>query len=387
MNFEPTETQKQFKEIADRFAREQLAGKYQARENDTCLNSELVRHMGSLGLIGVELDEKYGGLGQSYLTAGIVMEALSYGDPNVAYVQLVSALAGQILTDNAVPHIAEAWVPRIVSGDAIVAMGITEPRGGSDAANLVVRAEKRSNSYILNGEKTSISFADNADAFIIFARTGSSEEASRGVSAILVPRNTKGVTTTRFDDLGVKVIGRGSVFLDNVEVPAENLLGQEGSGFVQVMKGFDYSRALIGLMCCATAQASLDETWTYTKERTAFGHPIAQYQGVTFPLAEAATQLTMLRQLCYYTLDLRDRGRPHAAEAAMCKWYGPKAAVEITHQCLLTHGHYGYTHDMPHQQRMRDIMGLEIGDGTAQIMKLVIAREHIGKIAVQYARQ
>ena len=156
-------------------------------------------------------------------------------------------------------------------------------------------------------------------------------------------------------------------------------------GFVQVMQGFDYSRALIGLQCCAAAQASLDESWDYVKQREAFGAPIAQYQGVTFPLAEGEGLITAVRQLCYHTLRLRDAAAAHTAEAAMCKWLGPKTAVEVIHQCLLTHGHYGWSLDLPHQQRLRDVMGLEIGDGTAQIMKMIVARERAGKIAVQHA--
>ena len=152
------------------------------------------------------------------------------------------------------------------------------------------------------------------------------------------------------------------------------------------MQGFDYSRALIGLQCVAAAQASLNEAWEYSREREAFGAPIAQYQGVSFPLAEAETYLTMARQLCYHTLDLRDRNLPHTAEAAMCKWYAPKTACEVIHQCLLTHGHYGYVLGSPHQQRYRDVLGLQIGDGTAQIMKLIIAREKLGRVAVQYLK-
>ena len=163
-------------------------------------------------------------------------------------------------------------------------------------------------------------------------------------------------------------------------------MSEENKGFATIMQGFDYSRALIGLECLAPAQASVDETWLYTKERQAFDRPIAQYQGVSFPLAEAETQLTMMRQLCYYTLSLRDGGLPHTAEAAMCKWYVPKVSCEIIHQCLLTHGHYGYTTDLPHHQRYNDVMGLQIGDGTAQIQKLIIAREKVGRVAVQYAK-
>ena len=162
------------------------------------------------------------------------------------------------------------------------------------------------------------------------------------------------------------------------------MLGEEGQGFRQVMQGFDYSRALIGLMCLGAARASLDESWEYITEREAFGAPLAQYQGVSFPLAEAETMWKAARHICYETLWLRDQGLLHTSEAAMAKWLAPKASVDIIHQCLLSHGHAGYSKDLPHQQRLRDVMGLEIGDGTAQIMKLIVAREKVGRAAVQY---
>jgi len=152
------------------------------------------------------------------------------------------------------------------------------------------------------------------------------------------------------------------------------------------MQGFDYSRALIGLQCIGAAQASIDETWPYTVERQAFGRSIAEFQGVTFPLAEYETQIAAARLLCYRTLWLRDQGMAHTAEAAMCKWWAPKISVDTIHQCLLTHGHLGYSRDLPHQQRLRDVMGLEIGDGTAQVSKMIVARERVGRVAVQYAR-
>jgi len=174
------------------------------------------------------------------------------------------------------------------------------------------------------------------------------------------------------------------VFFDDVRVPAANVLGEEGRGFTQVMVGFDYSRALIALQCVGAAQASLDEAWAYTKEREAFGGPIARFQGVTFPLVEGESMIAAVRQLSYHALALRDAGLTHTAEAAMVKWMGPKTAFDVIHQCLLTFGHYGWTKDLPHQQRMRDVMGLEIGDGTAGVMKLIVARERVGRAAMQY---
>jgi cyclohexanecarboxyl-CoA dehydrogenase len=380
-----TAEQRAFQETAQRFAREKLAPHYRAREASGEVDRALVRQMGDLGLIGADLPEEYGGLGQPSLTAGLIIEAIAYGDFNVAYVQLLGSLQGQILARHAAPELARDWISRIVTGDAIVSVALTEPRGGSDAGNLALEARRDGDRYVLNGEKSSISMADQADASIVFARTGKPEDGPRGVSAFLVPMNSKGVSTSRFNDIGSKAVGRGSIFFDDVEVPVTHRLSGEGMGFAQVMQGFDYSRALIGLQCAAAAQASLDETWQYVKERHAFGAPIAQYQGVTFPLAEGETMIAALRQLCYHALDLRDAGAPHTAEAAMCKWLGPKTAVDVIHQCLLTHGHYGWSFDLPHQQRLRDVMGLEIGDGTAQIMKLIIAREKAGKVAVQYA--
>lgn len=385
----PTEEQSAFQDIARRFTQDRLAPAYMQREQEAVLDRALLREMGALGLIGADMPAAFGGIEASGVTSGIIMEEVARGDFNVGYVQLLGSLMGGILVRHAPPSVTSEWVPQIVAGQAIVGLALTEPRGGSDAANLVLRAEKRGGGYSLNGEKNSISFADQADAFVVFARTGTTNTGApntgaRGVSAFFVPAGSPGLTRTRLNCIGSKIVGRGSLFFDDVFVPETMIMGRENAGFVQVMQGFDYSRALIGLQCTGAAQASLDEAWQYTRDRRAFGAPIAQYQGVTFPLAEADTTLAAARQLCYHTLALRDAGLPHTAEAAMCKWLAPKSAVDVIHQCLLTHGHYGWTLDTPHQQRLRDVMGLEIGDGTAQIMKLIIARERVGRIAVQH---
>ena len=387
MDYSLNEQQQAFRETAMRFAREKLAPHYQKRATEDRIDRKMMKEMGALGLIGADLPEEYGGLGESSITTGLIIEEIAYADFNLSYVPLLASLMGSMIAQYASPDIAKEWLPKVTGGDALVGLGLTEPRGGSDAANLILRAEKSGNGYRLNGEKTSISFSDQCEAAVIFARTGKVEDGARGVSAFFVDLHQNGVTRTHFDDIGTKPVGRGSIFLDDVFVPAECLMAEENKGFSKIMSGFDYSRALIGLECVGPAQASVDEAWKYAGERTAFERPIAQYQGVSFPLAEAETQLTMMRQLCYYTLSLRDRRLPHTAEAAMCKWYVPKVACEIIHQCLLTHGHYGYTTDLPFHQRYLDVMGLQIGDGTAQIQKLVIAREKVGRVAVQYAKQ
>jgi cyclohexanecarboxyl-CoA dehydrogenase len=364
-------------DTASRFAADRLAPFYMARETESRIDRDLMREMGALGLIAPEAPERFGGVGLGAVAAGIVMEAIAYGDFNIAYVQLLGSLLTQIIAAHAPDALARDWVPRILSGEALVAIALTEPRGGSDAARLMLRARRDGSDYLLSGEKTSISCADQADAVLVFARTGAPEEGARGVSAFLVPTDAPGIARTRFNDVGSRVVGRGSVFFDNVRVPDSARLGTEGAAFRQVMQGFDYSRALIGLQCCAAAQASLDETWCYVGTREAFGTTLGQNQGVAFPLAEGETQIEAARRLCYHALALRDTGRPHTTEAAMAKYLAPKTAVEVIHQCLLLHGHYGWSMDLPHQQRMRDVMGLEIGDGTAQIMKMIIARDRL----------
>ena len=379
-----TDDQRALQETARRFARERLLPEYQKREKIGTLDRALIREMGELGFLGSDLPEEYGGMGLSGVTAGLIAEELAYGDFNISAVPVGISLNGAILVRHANEEIKNEWLPKMVRGDAIIAICLTEPRGGSDASNLQLKARLEGDHYVINGEKTSITFADRADAYVVFARTGTPEQGAKGVSAFFIPADTPGLSATHFDDLGSAIIGRGSVFFDNVRVPVSHRLGDEGKGFTQVMQGFDYSRALIGLQCCGIAQASLDEAWEYTKERQAFGRPIGQYQGVTFPLAEGESHIAAIRQLCLHTLALRDAGQPHVSEAAMCKWMGPRYAFDIIHQCILTLGHYGWTKDLPHQQRMRDVSGLEIGDGTAGIMKLIIARERIGKVAIQY---
>jgi cyclohexanecarboxyl-CoA dehydrogenase len=382
----PTDDQVALRDVARRFARERLLPDYQKREKVGKLDREMVREMGRVGLLGIDLAEEYGGLGASGVSAGMVIEELGYGDFNMSNVALDVSLIGAIIT-RAHRELAHAWVPKMVTGEKIVGVCLTEPSVGSDAANLRVRCRREGDDYVLNGEKTSITFADSADAFVVFARTGKPEDGAAGVTAVLVPCDAPGVERTRHDDVGSIIIGRGSVFFDNVKIPVMNRLGDEGKGFSQVMQGFDYSRALIALQCIGSAQASIDEAWAYTTQREAFGGPIAQFQGVTFPLVEQETQLAAVRELSYHALALRDAKRPHTAEAAMVKWLGPKTAFEAIHQSLLTFGHYGFSKDTPHQQRMRDVMGLQIGDGTAGIMKLIVARERVGRAAVQYAKK
>ncbi|WP_310633636.1 cyclohexanecarboxyl-CoA dehydrogenase [Paraburkholderia sp.] len=368
-------------EHAQRFARGRVAPGFLERDRTRVLDRDLMREMGEMGFIAPELPEAYGGQGMGCLAAGVIHEAIAAADLSLSYINLLASLNGQILAQHARPEIARPWLERLTQGRALLAIALTEPRGGSDAANLRLKMERVGDHYVLNGEKTSISAADQADAAVVFARSGRVEDGARGISALLVPMDLPGITRTRFDCHGQRAIGRGSIFFDNVRVPADHRLGDEGKGFVQVMQGFDFSRALIGLQVLAVARASLEETWAWVAQREAFGKPLAAFQGVSHPLAEYATQVEAARLLCLQTLWLKDRGLPHTAEAAMCKWWGPKLAYDVVHQCLLSFGHGGYDRG-PMEQRLRDILGFQIGDGTAQIMKTIVARANAGREAV-----
>ena len=371
-------------EQAGRFAAERIAPGFQERDRTRVLDRSLMREMGALGLIAPELPEAFGGLGTGCLAAGVIHEAIAGADLSMSYVNLLSSLNGQILAEHAQPELAAPWLKRLTQGDALIALALTEPRGGSDAASLRLKMEAAadgSGDWILNGEKTSISAADQADAAVVFARSGKVEDGARGVSALFVPLPLPGITRTRFDCHGQRAIGRGSLHFENVRVPGDHLLGALGAGFVQVMQGFDFSRALIGLQVLAVARQALTETWKHVGEREAFGKPLAAFQGVSHTLAALDTQVEAARLLCLQTLWLKDRGLPHTAEAAMCKWWGPQLAYDTVHQCLLMHGHGGYDRGLM-EQRLRDVLGFQIGDGTAQIMKTIIARARAGRKAV-----
>ncbi|WP_168417305.1 cyclohexanecarboxyl-CoA dehydrogenase [Acinetobacter indicus] len=368
-------------ETVEKFAQKYIAPGFLARDQSRVFDRDLVKKMGEMGFIAPELPEQYGGQGMGRLAAGIIHEAVAKADLSFSYINLLASLNGQILAEHGQPEVVEPWLRKLTAGEAIFSIALTEPRGGSDAANLRLKIEREGDEYVINGEKTSISAADQADASVVFGRTGSVEDGAHGVTALLVPMDLPGISTTRFDCHGQRAIGRGSIFFDNVRVPVNHRLGDENKGFVQVMQGFDFSRALIGLQVLAVARVSLDEAWEYAAQREAFGQPLTAFQGISHPLAEYETQVEAARLLCLQTLWLKDNHLPHTSEAGMCKWWGPKLAYDVIHQCLLTFGHAGYDRGVM-EQRMRDVLGFQIGDGTAQIMKTIIARKKAGRKAV-----
>ncbi len=365
------------------FARRDLAPRSAQWDKSGAFPWEAWRRMGELGLLGLRVPAAHGGQEADFVTFGIAMEEVGRGDFSCTYGLQLAGLAGEILGRSAPPELQARWLPPTARGETVVALALTEPGAGSDAANLTCRAERDSGDYLITGEKSGISLGMAAQAAIVFARTDPAGRA-RGVTAFLVPLDLPGVSRSPLRDMGTRAIGRAVLAFDHVRVPASHRLGEEGTGFHQVMQGFDYNRIGIALACLGVAQQSLEETMAYVKERKAFGRALARFEGVSFAIAEAATHVEACRWLCYRALWLADQGRPHTKESAMTKWWGPRLAVDTIHQCLLLHGHYGYTDELPFEQRMRDVIGLEIGDGAAEVMKMVVARELMGRESLPY---
>ena len=220
-----------------RFASDRIAPGFQERDRTRVLDRAIMKEMGTMGFIAPELPEQFGGLRLGCLAAGVIHEEVARADLSISYINLLASPNGQILSHHGRPEIVKPWLSRLTSGEALFAIALTEPRGGSDAGNLRLRFERDGDEYVVNGEKTSISAADQADAAVVFGRTGTVESGAHGVTALLIPMNLPGITRNRFDCHGQRAIGRGSIFFENVRVPVSHRLGDENKGFVQVMQG------------------------------------------------------------------------------------------------------------------------------------------------------
>ncbi|MCF8587838.1 acyl-CoA dehydrogenase family protein [Gordonia liuliyuniae] len=379
MHYGFDDDQRAFRTEMARWAQKVLAPHYQADDQTAQFRRQQATDMADMGLTGLRIPEEYGGQDATAVIAGIAAEEVGRADFNAGYLIINTALISDVLVRNCTDEQKSAWLPGIASGETVPCIMITEPDHGTDAAALSLKATPTDDGWLLSGEKTSITLGMASDRGVVLARTGG--PGARGVSAFWVDLHDERITRSPFDDLGSRAIGRASVHFDDVPVTSADLIGDEGGGFVSVMQGFDYSRAIIGLLCLGAAQQSLDEAVVWAQEREAFGQPIGKFQGVSFPLAEHATYITGARHVCYEALWRKDNAIEHSAEAAMAKFWAPKLAVDVIHQCLLTLGHVGYSTEHKVGQRLRDVIGLEIGDGTAQVSKLVISRSLLGRTA------
>jgi cyclohexanecarboxyl-CoA dehydrogenase len=365
-----------FRQTAREFAEKEIAPGYLERSKRDDFPWELYRLMGKHGFLGLNIPPEYGGQGVDAVSMGIALEELGKADPVAAMLAFFSGVG--FFVDEAADSIKKDILPRICRGEAVAAYGITEPEAGSDVASIRMKARRDGDGWVLSGEKTSVSLISVAESVVVLAKIEEGREV-RGMGIFYVPTDIEGVSRSTFNDMGARQIGRGSVIFDDVQVPAENSIGQGGKGFHTILAGFDLARAYVSMVAWSIACQSNADAMAYARERTAFGRPIGRFEGIAFGLVEDATLLEAAKLLLYKTFWLHDQDKPHTTESAMCKWWIPQLAVKVIHRSLLVHGHYGYSDELPLQQRLRDAIGLEIGDGTAEIMKIILTRELLGR--------
>jgi len=376
--FSFSEEQEMFRETVERLAQAEFREGYLARATSSEYPRDALKVLAANGLLSLAIPEALGGQGASAVTMGIAIEALAHADFNVSYVAFNSILTGGLVSRLLPPDERAAWAGGIARGERVLCAGFTEPRGGSDLPGLRLRAERDGDGWRLTGEKTSVTTGPHADAAIVLATTDPSR-GSRATVLLLVDMDDPSVSLQRFRDPGFRPQGRAGVTFDGTFVPSSRQMGDIGGGFRQIMREFELSRTLLGVMCLGTARRAMDMTIEWVRSREAFGQPISKFQGVSFPLAEHDTYLEAARWLAYRSLALRDAGQSHNREAAMCKWWMPQISAAAINDCIILHGHTGWAEEMPLTQMLKDVSGLQIGDGTPQIQKLVIARSLIGR--------
>jgi acyl-CoA dehydrogenase len=335
--------------------------------------------MGALGLLGVEYDEKYGGAGADLLTTAVLHEECARSRSGSF------AMAVGVHTDMASPHLywtgSEAlkakYLPAICRGEALTAIAVTEPGGGSDVAAIRTRAVRDGDHYVLDGSKMFITNGATADLFFVAARveSGDAQQRHRGISMFLVERRTPGFTVSRtLDKMGMRASDTAELAFQDVRVPAEHLLGREGVGFYEVMRVFQRERLVAGLHAVAMAERALEDTIAYVRERQAFGGPLSDKQVVRHKLADLATLIEAGRALTYRALLAYRDGEEAVREISMVKLFTAEMVNRVAFDCVQLHGGYGYMREYPIERFARDARLMTIGGGTSEIMKDIIAK-------------
>jgi cyclohexanecarboxyl-CoA dehydrogenase len=376
LDFSFTEEQNMLRTMIRDFGKKELAPTYKDRVKNERIPPELIKKVADLGLMGLNIPEKYGGDPKDTVTIGVILEELARHADDGAWLVFNNFSAAGIVALGP-EETKQEWLPAMNRGEKIVCMGATEAEAGSDLGNLKSTFKKDGDYYILNGEKNRVTFAPQGHAMITLAKA---DPSSRKITSFLLPFDLPGVHIDPIEDIGCESVQGGIVSYQDVRVPAKYLLGdEEGTGFQTTMRTFDCLRVFGSLESLAKAETAVEQTIEYAKHRVQFGKPISKFQGTSFRIAESATYLELGRWLCYRVLWMRDQGIRHSKESAMVKWWCPRIAFNIIHECLLIHGHYGYSKDLPLEQYLRDSILTEIGDGMAEIMKLIISRNLFGR--------
>jgi len=338
--------------------------------------AEVVKKVGELGLLGMVVPEEYGGTALGALGIAVVVEELARYDGSLA---LTVASHNGLGTSHLLRFGSEAlkkkYLPALAAGEKLAAWGLTEPGSGSDAAALRTRAEKKGDRWVLNGTKLFITQGTVGEVFVVLAVT-SPEKRQRGITAFLLEKGMKGFAQRPIHGkLGMRSSDTAELFLEDVEVPDEWRVGEVDAGFVNTLQILDKGRITIGALAVGLARGALEEARDYAKERRTFGKAIAEHQAVAFMLADMATETAAARLLVHRAAALADLGRPFTREAAMGKLFASEAAMRATTKAIQIHGGNGYTRDYPVERYFRDAKLCEIGEGTSEVQRMVIARE------------
>ena len=374
MDFELTEEQRAFAETARDFARAELAPHAAQWDAESIFPREAIRKAGELGFCGLYAPESAGGLALPRLDATLVFEELAAVDPSTTAFITIHNMATWMLGTWATDAVRNQWGPLLTSGQKLASYCLTEPGAGSDAASLKTRAELVGHHYVINGAKAFISGAGSTDMLVLMARTG--DAGAAGVSAFAVPADTPGISYGKKEHkMGWNSQPTRTISFDNVQIPADHLLGREGEGFKIAMKGLDGGRINIATCSVGAAQGALKQAQGYMQERKQFGKAIASFQALQFKLADMATELVAARQMVRLAASKLDAGDPNASTyCAMAKRFATDAGFSICNDALQLHGGYGYLSEFPLERLVRDTRVHQILEGTNEIMRVIIAR-------------
>jgi alkylation response protein AidB-like acyl-CoA dehydrogenase len=375
VDFRPTEEQEILRRTVREFAEAEMRPHVMEWDEAQKFSADLLPKLAELGLMGIQFDEKYGGSAMSAVDYCICIEELARVDPAVA---LSVAAHNGLCTAHINMFGSDAqkatYLPRLVKGEVLGAWGLTEASAGSDAAAMRTTAARQGDCWVLNGAKTFITHGAIGGVMVVMAVTDRSK-GNRGISAFVLEHGTAGMRAGKKENkLGMRASDTSEVIFEDCRLPAAQLLGEEGQGFINTLQILDAGRIGIAALSVGLAQGAYEAARGYAKERRQFGQPIAAFQAIQWKLADAATKIEASRLLTYRAAYLKDRGRRMTKESAMAKLYASETAVRVADDCVQIHGGYGFVKDYPAEKYFRDVKLLTIGEGTSEIQRLVIAR-------------
>jgi alkylation response protein AidB-like acyl-CoA dehydrogenase len=375
MDFQFSEEQKMISNSAKDFAEQYIRPHIMKWDESQYFPREILEKAGEMGFMGIFIPEEYGGSGLGYHEYVSIIEEISKIDPSIG----LSIAAHNSLCTGHIFYFGneeqkKKWLPNLASGKHIGAWGLTEHNTGSDAGGMNTTAVKDGDCYLLNGSKNFITHGKSGDVAVVIARTGEKGD-SRGMSAFVVERGTPGFSGGKKEDkLGMRASETAELVFDNCRIPKENLIGNEGDGFVQSLKLLDGGRISIGALSLGISKGAYEAALKYSKERFQFGKPISSFQGISFKLSDMATEISASELLIHKAASMKNKGQKVTVQGAMAKMFSSEVCVKIANEAVQIHGGYGYIKEFPVEKFYRDSKLCTIGEGTTEIQKLVIAR-------------